>query len=488
MKRTRPGGVDQSEDKPAAWSPGGPGQPADTGLPEEPPAGLAVADRMAAGQALRAKAPRSAHADWKPAADRPDPVDVLEASNRTRLPDLVPIRYGRMLRSPFAFLRGAAALMALDLAATPTTGLKVQACGDCHLMNFGAFASPERTLIFDINDFDETLPAPWEWDVKRLAASVAVAARHRGASARDAREAVLAGVRSYRERLRRFARMTVLDVWYARIPFKTLVRLARTPEERKLWEEGARSARARTAVHVIPKLVATVKEHRRVVDNPPCIYHPGDVVAFEAEVRTLFRHYRTSLPDSVRFLFDRYRFVDAAVKVVGVGSVGTRCAVAYFEAGPDDPLLLQVKEAQRSVLEPYAGKSAYHNQGQRVVVGQRLMQSASDIFLGWSRAEAGGFDFYVRQLRDMKGSVPLEAMTPPDVADYAEYCGWALARAHAKGGDAARISGYLGKSDAFDRALATFAAAYADQTERDHAALVAAVKSGRVRAEEEKGS
>jgi uncharacterized protein (DUF2252 family) len=485
MKRTRGGGVEQSEAKPAEWSPGQPGQPADEGLPEQPPAGVALADRLAAGQALRRDAPRSSHAGWKPAADRPDPVDILEASNRSRVPELVPIRYGRMLRSPFAFLRGSAALMALDLATTPNIGLKVQACGDCHLMNFGAFASPERTLLFDINDFDETLPAPWEWDVKRLATSVAVATRYLRASAREAREAVLACLRSYRERLRRYARMTVLDVWYARIPFKTLVRLARTAEERKVWEEGARNARARTAVHVIPKLVATVKEHRRVVDNPPCIYHPGDA-AFEAEVRTLFRHYRTSLPDSVRFLFDRYRFVDAAVKVVGVGSVGTRCAVAYFEAGPDDPLLLQVKEAQHSVLEPGAGKSGFHNQGQRVVNGQRLMQSASDIFLGWSRAEAGGFDFYVRQLRDMKGSVPLEAMTPPDVADYAEYCGWALARAHAKGGDAARISGYLGKSDAFDRAVAEFANAYADQTERDHAALVEAVRSGRVKAVEEK--
>jgi uncharacterized protein (DUF2252 family) len=484
MKRTPTAGAKQSEAKPTAWSPAAPGQPADTGLPEEP-AGLTVADRMAAGQALRAKAPRSAQADWKPPADRPDPVDVLEASNRSRLPELVPIRYGRMIQSPFAFLRGAAALMALDLAATPTTGLKVQACGDCHLMNFGAFASPERTLIFDINDFDETLPAPWEWDVKRLAASVAVAARNRAASARDAREAVLAGVRSYRERLRRFAKMTALEVWYARIPFKTLVRLARTAEERQLWESGARSARARTAVHVIPKLVATVREHRRILDNPPCIYHPGDA-AFEAEARTLLGHYRGSLPDPVRFLFDRYRFVDAAVKVVGVGSVGTRCAVAYLEAGPDDPLLLQIKEAQRSVLEAHADKSVFHNQGQRVVVGQRLMQSASDIFLGWSRAEAGGFDFYVRQLRDMKGSVPLDAMTPPDLADYAEYCGWALARAHAKGGDAAQISGYLGKNDAFDRAVAAFADAYADQTERDHAALVAAVRSGRVRAEEEK--
>ncbi len=484
---SRPDG--KSETVPEPWAAEGPGQsPAAETPPQVPPdqpAAPSLAERLAAGRSLRARVPRSAHADWKPAGDRPDPVDLLEASNRNRVPGLVPIRYGRMLASPFTFLRGAAAVMARDLAATPATGLRVQACGDCHLMNFGAFASPERTLLFDINDFDETLPAPWEWDVKRLAASVAVAGRHLGASKRDCQGAVLACVRSYRERLREFARMKVLEVWYAHIPFQTLVRLSRTAAERAMWEQGARNARARTAVHVVPKLVATVNEHRRIVDNPPCIYHPAEVGSFEAEMRDLFKHYRASLVDSVRFLFDRYRFVDAAVKVVGVGSVGTRCAVAYFEAGPDDPLLLQVKEAQRSVLEPYAGKSQFQNQGQRVVNGQRLMQSASDIFLGWARDPERGFDFYVRQLRDMKGSVPLEAMTPPDLADYAEYCGWAVARAHAKSGDAARISGYLGKSDAFDRALAAFAVAYADQTERDHAALVAAVRSGRLHAEEE---
>jgi hypothetical protein len=486
MSRTGPGGDQPTATKLASWEASGPEQAPADGPAEGRPAELDFADRLAEGRALREKVPRSAHAAWAPPADRPDPIDLLEASNRGRLPNLVPIRYGRMLRSPFAFLRGAAALMAHDLAGTPTTGLRVQACGDCHLMNFGAFATPERELVFDINDFDETLPAPWEWDVKRLAASVAVAARYRGASARAALDAVLAGVRSYRERLRRFARMKTLDVWYSHISFKTLVHLSRTPAERKLWERGARDARARTSVHVVPKLIATVHEHRHIVDNPPCIYHPADVAAFEAEMRDLFQHYRASLPDERRVLFDRYRFVDAAVKVVGVGSVGTRCAAAYFEAGVDDPLLLQAKEARPSVLAPYAGKSAYHNQGQRVVVGQRLIQAASDIFLGWARSEAGGFDFYVRQLRDMKGSLPLDAMTPPDLADYAAYCGWALARAHAKTGDAARISGYLGKGDAFDRACAAFAVAYADQTERDHAALVKAVRQGRLHAEVEK--
>jgi uncharacterized protein (DUF2252 family) len=449
-----------------------------------PPTTLDLPARFVAGKALRANVPRSAHAEWKPAADRPDVIDMLAASNQGRLSELVPIRYGRMLQSAFAFLRGAAAVMAYDLAETPATGLRVQAGGDCHLMNFGAFASPERTLLFDNNDFDETLPAPWEWDVKRLAASTEVAGRHLGASARACRAAVLAGVESYRQRLRRFARKTALEVWYARISFRSLIRLSRTAAERKLWQEGACNARARTATHVIPKLIATVTEHRRIVDNPPCIFHPTDA-GFETEMRTLFRHYRASLPDDRRVLLDRYHFVDAAVKVVGVGSVGTRCYVAYFEASPDDPLVLQVKEARHSVLEPYAGKSSYSNQGQRVVVGQRLMQSASDIFLGWSRAESGGYDFYVRQLRDMKGSVPLDALTPSSLADYAGYCGWALARAHAKSGDAAKIAGYLGKSDAFDQALAEFAIAYADQTERDHAALAAAVKEGRVKAEEE---
>jgi uncharacterized protein (DUF2252 family) len=450
-----------------------------------PPAALCLADRFAAGKALRANVPRSAHAEWKPAADRPDVIDLLEASNRGRVPELVPIRYGRMLHSPFAFLRGAAAVMAYDLGPTPATGLRVQAGGDCHLMNFGAFASPERTLLFDINDFDETLPAPWEWDVKRLAASVAVAGRYLGGSARACRDAVLSCVRSYRERLRRFARRTALDVWYARISFSSLVRLSRTAAEREVWRRSVRDARARTAAHVIPKLIANVQEQRRVVDLPPCIYHPPDA-GFEAEMRRLFQHYRASLPDDRRVLFDRYQFVDAAVKVVGVGSVGTRCYVAYFEASANDPLVLQVKEARNSVLEPYAGKSAYHSQGQRIVVGQRLMQSASDIFLGWARAEMGGFDFYVRQLRDMKGSVPLDALTPATLADYAAYCGWALARAHAKSTDAAPLAGYLGKGNAFDGALAAFAEAYADQTERDHAALAAAVKAGRVKAVEEK--
>ena len=485
MKASRTAAADGAS-KSETWAAGAAEPAASPEPPAEKPSVPADRDRLAEGKALRARVSRSAHAGWTPPADRRDPIDILEESNRDRLPDLIPIRYGRMMQSPFTFLRGAAAVMANDLAQTPTSGLRVQACGDCHLMNFGAFASPERTLIFDINDFDETLPAPWEWDVKRLAASVAVAARHLSASKRDTRAAAEECVSAYRERLRRFSQMSALDVWYTRIAFKDLIHLSRTAEERKIWEQGAANARARTAAHVIPKLIATVREHRRIIDNLPCIYHPSPIAAFEEEVRSVLKQYRASLPDDRRVLLDRYHLVDAAIKVVGVGSVGTRCAVVYLEAGPDDFLVLQIKQAGRSVLECHTDKCAYANQGQRVVVGQRIMQSASDIFLGWARAETHGFDFYVRQMRDMKGSVPLEAMTPGDLTDYAEYCGWALARAHAKSGDATQITGYLGKNNVFDEAVAEFAVAYADQTERDHAALVKAVKSGRLRATVEK--
>jgi uncharacterized protein (DUF2252 family) len=445
-------------------------------------------DRVAEGKALRSNVPRSAHATWKPTRHRPNPIDLLETSNKGRLPELIPIRYGRMLQSPFAFLRGSASVMANDLATTPVTGIRVQACGDCHLMNFGTFASPERTLIFDINDFDETLPAPWEWDVKRLAASVVVAGRYLGHSERRNLEAARACACSYRERINQFARMRVLEVWYARITVKSLINLSQTRKERKLWRRGAQEARLRTGGHVIPKLTEVVKDERRFIDKPPFIYRPRGRHKFEAEMRELFAHYRKSLPDDRRVLFDRFRLVDVAMKVVGVGSVGTRCAIALFAAEEDDPLILQVKEARRSVLEAHAGKSVYANHGQRVVVGQRVMQSASDIFLGWSRAARKGFDFYVRQLRDMKGSIHMESLSPGDLLDYVEYCSWALARAHAKSGHAALISGYLGKGDAFDRAVADFAVAYADQTERDYAALVKGVRAGRVTAEIEKAN
>jgi uncharacterized protein (DUF2252 family) len=437
-------------------------------------------ERLAAGQALREKFPRERHATWKrPAKDR-DPIAILEKSNRGRLPDLIPIRYGRMLRSPFTFLRGSAGLMACDLAGTPSTGLRVQACGDCHLSNFGLFATPERNLVFDINDFDETLPAPWEWDVKRLAASIAVAARDNGHSDKKARAAAVACVRSYREHLRNASKKSPLDVWYEKLDAQTLIDLAPDAAARKRRQEIARQARQRIGESLFPKIVAEVGGRHRLVDQPPLLFHV-DKKEYEAIFREALDAYRASMLDSVRVLLDRYHLEDWAAKVVGIGSVGTRCFVGLFFSAEGHPLLLQFKEARASVLAPYAGKSICENQGQRVVMGQRLMQSASDIFLGWARGRHG-LDFFGRQLRDMKFSFPIEEMPPTMLSIYAGVCGWTLARAHARSGDAATISGYLGKSDAFDEATGDFALKYADQTARDHAALVAAVKAGRIRA------
>jgi uncharacterized protein (DUF2252 family) len=432
---------------------------------------------------MRKTVPRSAHGAWEPAADRPDPIDLLIQSSQGRLPDLVPIRYGRMLKSPFTFLRGSASIMACDLAPTPATGIRVQACGDCHLMNFGVFASPERNLIFDINDFDETLPAPWEWDLKRLATSVYVAGRDINISEAECITAVQTCARSYRERMRSYSEMRALEVWYARIDVDTLINLASSPDERKRRQQAAEKARTRTGQALVQKLTTQVDGTRRILDNPPLIYHLPQHDKFLAKITEYFRLYRASLQEDRRYLLDHYRLVDVAVKVVGVGSVGTRCAVALMEAGPDDYLVLQFKEARASVLEPYAGRSAYGNHGQRVVCGQRLMQSASDMFLGWSGGTRLGIDFYLRQLRDMKASVEIGAVSADELIDYAEYCGWALARAHAKSGDAALISGYLGQNDSFDQAMARFAAAYAAQVERDHAAMVKAVKDGRLEAQ-----
>jgi uncharacterized protein (DUF2252 family) len=373
--------------------------------------------------------------------------------------------------------------MAYDLSQTPTTGIRVQACGDCHLMNFGTFASPERSLIFDINDFDETLPAPWEWDIKRLATSFVVAARHIGLPDREAAETC---VRTYREKMRHFSQMRALEVWYARVDLDSLIAQAPSAAERRRREESAAKARSRTGTNLLPKLTQVVAGQRRIVEHPPFLFHPPHGDHFEEEMRALLELYRTSLQEDRQQIFDRYRLVDVAMKVVGVGSVGTRCAVALFEAQAEDALILQYKEARASVLEPYAGKSEHSNQGQRVVVGQRLMQSASDIFLGWSRAEETGTDFYFRQLRDMKTSITIEKQSARSLCDHAANCGWALARAHAKGsGEAARISGYLGKSALFDKALVQFAVAYADQTERDYEALVEAFRQGRIAADAE---
>lgn len=437
-------------------------------------------ERLAAGRALRETLPRTSHAVWKAPAGRRDPIDILEGSNQDRLPELVPIRYGRMIRSPFTFLRGSAGLMASDLATTPNTGLRVQACGDCHLLNFGLFATPERNLVFDLNDFDETLPAPWEWDLKRLVVSFAVAARDRTLSDADAREIVLTCVCAYREHLREYSRMGPLEVWYTRLDMESIIAMSPDEKAKKLRRALAEKARQRVIEHLFPRIAASAGSGHRLVDQPPILVHINDP-ELEEIVREGFADYQQSLSDERRILFDRYHLEDYALKVVGIGSVGTRCFIGLFFDDDVHPLILQVKEACRSVLEPYAGKSAFANQGQRVVIGQRLMQSSSDIFLGWARSRRGN-DFFVRQLRDMKMSFPVEGFSAVQFKRYANICGWTLARAHAKSGDAATISGYLGKGDSFDRALGGFAMAYARQNERDHAALVKAVRSGRVKA------
>ena len=435
-------------------------------------------ERIAAGRALREKLPRSEHAAWTPPAKGRDPIAILEKSNEDRLQDLVPIRYGRMLRSPFTFLRGSAALMAHDLATMPSTGIRVQACGDCHLLNFGLFATPERNLVFDLNDFDETLPAPWEWDIKRLATSFTVAGRDNRLANGDSRDSAVACVRAYREGLREYSRMNPLEVWYSCLDQEALLETAPDEKVRRLRQQITDKARERVVENVFPKLAEQVAGSPRLVDQPPIIYHVGDP-DFLDRVREGLADYRATLSDERRVLLDRYRLVDAAMKVVGIGSVGTRCFIALMFSEENHPLILQFKEACHSVLEPYAGKSRYENQGERVVTGQRLMQSSSDIFLGWARGRSGR-DFFVRQLRDMKMSVPIEGVSANQLKRYAEVCGQVLARAHAKSGDAASISGYLGKNDAFDEALGDFAVAYADQTEQDHAALVEAVNAGRL--------
>jgi uncharacterized protein (DUF2252 family) len=436
--------------------------------------------RLIAGKALRDTVPRERHARWVRMAKRRDPIDVLKASNRDRVQELVPIRYGRMLRSPFTFLRGSAGLMASDLATLPSTGLRVQACGDCHLMNFGLFATPERNLIFDINDFDETLPAPWEWDLKRLAVSFAVASRDNGHTDKDAEAAATECARSYREYLRDYSKQSPLNVWYGRIDEKTLIEMAPNQKAAQRRREIAAKAHARVGEYLLPKIASQTAGQERLVDQPPVLFHMQEKDA-QDRIRVALAAYRDSLPDERRVLFDRYRVQDVAFKVVGIGSVGTRCFVALFYSSDHHPLLLQFKEANASVLEPYAGKSEYKNHGQRIVVGQRLMQSSSDIFLGWALGKHG-VHLFGRQLRDMKMSAPVEGATPEQARFYADLCGRTLARAHAKSGDAATISGYLGKSDVFDQAIGKFSVAYADQNERDHAALVAAVKKGRVEA------
>ena len=442
------------------------------------------AERRAEGKRLRDAVPRTVHRGWKPLKDRRDPVEIVLAQDKGRLPELVPIRHGRMLQSPFDFYRGTAAIMAADLAHTPCSGIRVQACGDAHISNFGAFATPERTVIFDINDLDETLPAPWEWDLKRLTASVVLAGRHIQLKQPETARAARAAVRSYREHMAEYAFMKALDIWYDRIDLKRLKDSAPEEAKRTIREKAVEKARGRTiAEHDFPKLAKQVGSTPLIKDNPPLIFHPPEIKESESSVdlKAAFALYHDSLPEHVRVLFDRFHLCDMAVKVVGVGSVGTTCMIALFMAAEDDPLFLQIKQANASVLEPYAGKSLHGNHGQRVVVGQRLMQSASDMFLGWSQGSQGRH-YYVRQLRDMKISPKIEVMDAAILRRYAKACGWALARAHARSGDAAIIAGYMGLSQTFDEAICDFAVDYADQTERDHKAFVKAFREDRIKA------
>jgi uncharacterized protein (DUF2252 family) len=439
-------------------------------------------------KSIRNSCPRASHAHWKPPANRSDPIDILEASNKGRLPELIPVRYGRMIPSPFVFFRGAAAIMAADLARTPNTGIRVQVCGDAHLMNFGVFATPERRVIFDINDFDETLPAPWEWDIKRLATSFLIASRSNGFNESAARKTVLSCVRSYRERMAEFAQMRTLEVWYARLDLERILPSIRDQEAKKRLQQRVHKAETSDVLEAdFPKLVRVDNGEPTIRDNPPLIYHLREQAGpeFAARVDDAFARYRDSLPDERRVLLDRYQRKDLAIKVVGVGSVGTFCAIVLMMADVDDPLFLQVKEAGASVLEPYAGKSIYANHGQRVVTGLKLMQSASDLFLGWTEGREGRH-FYVRQLHDTKVKLLVELFTAKVMVQYAEYCGWALARAHARAGQPALIAGYLGKGDQFDEALADFAMAYAEQNERDYRALVRAARQGRIEVQTER--
>ena len=442
------------------------------------------AERYAMGRSLRKKCPREAHSKWKAPRDRPDPVQVVLEADKGRLTELLPLRHGRMVVSPFTFYRGAALNMAIDLASTPKTGVRVQCCGDAHLGNFRGFATPERNVILAINDLDETLPAPWEWDVKRLAASLVIASRDNGLSESTAKDVVLTCVKSYREHMAEFSHMGSLDMWYFALEWETIVAGITDPAiRRRALRRLGKAREVSIAEDVFPKLVKNSGGKLVIKEQFPTIFHmkwqrPGEITR---RVLKTFSIYLESLPPANRVLLDHYRIKDVAIKVVGVGSVGTRCWVVLFADGAVTPLFLQVKEARSSVLEAYAGKSVYANHGQRVVDGHRLMQSASDIFLGWTEG-AYGHQYYVRQLRDVKIKVAIETLNKDEMAVFAGCCGQSLAVSHARSGDSSLISGYLGKNDAFDEALADFAVAYADQTEADYALLKQAVHSGKVKA------
>lgn len=446
------------------------------------PAHRSHAEHETVGKALRQTVSRDSHAKWKKPADRVDPITFLQASDAERLPDLVPIRWGRMLASPFAFYRGSAGLMAADLAKTPTTDLRVQACGDCHLMNFGGFATPERSIIFDMNDFDETLPAPFEWDVKRLAASFVLAARSLGFSDAKGREAAETAARNYRKRLREFAEMHPTEVWYARLTADDLIETLPKNKRKEVLDRIEKALDRSGSEMDFPKLGQVVGGQPSIRDAPPLLFHPEvtRLPAFKGVIDAMLAQYRETLSEDRRTLLDRYRPMDAAIKVVGIGSVGRRCWILLMMSTSNEPLFLQFKEAAASVLEPFAGASAYPHHGQRVVMGQRLMQPTSDIFLGWVTG-ANGVHFYVRQLRDAKIKPLIETFDEEMLDLFAKSCGTVLARAHAKAGGVSQISGYLGSGEDFDEAMGRFGIAYADQAERDHAALKAAVRQGKVR-------
>ncbi len=477
-----------------------------------------IDERRAAGQQTRKQTPPSSHTGWRPAADRPDPVALLEAQNLTREPDLVPVRHGRMMVSPFTFYRGAAKIMATDLKDTPVAGLDAQLCGDAHLSNFGVFASPERRLLFDLNDFDETLPGPFEYDVKRMAASFTIAARNNGFSKADARAATLASVTAYREAMAEFAQMGTMDIWYAYLDEDELMasirstvaetkkdakgakkgkkdgkqqKLAKLAQKRA--EKSAAKAHTRDSVQALSKLGELVDGQYRIVSQPPVIVPARDLAAtfslspdeIMPVIHEQFRQYRASLQEDRRRLLERFEIVDAARKVVGVGSVGTRAFIVLLQGrDAQDPLFLQIKEATASVLEDHLGKSRYEQHGERVVQGQRMMQASSDIYLGWTKGLDVNRHYYWRQLRDMKGSVLVELMTPLGLTFYGRICGWTLARAHARSGDPVAIAAYLGASDAFDKSITDFCELYADQNERDYQDFVTAVRSGRLEAVE----
>lgn len=436
------------------------------------------------GRSLRTKMHRTDHAEWKPAADRRNPVDILMETSEGREANLVPIRYGRMLKSPFAFYRGAAAIMAADLSTTASTGLYVQSCGDCHLSNFGSYATPERQIVFDINDFDETHPAPWEWDLKRLATSFVIAALNNGIDKTTAEEIAIACVESYHEHTGEFAEMNPLEVWYSRISVSDILEMTNSEDSRKRFLKQIEKAKNKSlSGEGYPKLIKDANGKFSITDAPPLIYHRNDVNAdvYHQAVEDAFQKYAETLGSEKKILFNQYKFVDIATKVVGVGSVGRLCGISLRMTEDNEPLFLQVKEATSSVLEPFTRKSVFDNNGQRVVHGQKLMQAASDIFLGWG-AGIRGHHFYVRQLRDMKIKPLVEIFEDETMTDYARLCGWTLARAHARSDKASIIDGYLGSSAKFAEAVAQFAIAYAEQNEKDYTALRNAVRTGKIEA------